>query len=180
MIVVCIPQQPLYLKHSTKFHMSHYCCCRQSCSTCRLKIMPVCESRAVCQRTTQHVPFITLRLCEDSSTDQLQQWRQATQQFQHVTSIHIQVASRLTAVIFDQAMQLLSQRKQNVTQLHLLTAGRNSSYNSSGYACISTLLPVQHVIQHLDTLILQGIAFENLAVDLQQLTAASSSWQLQS
>lgn len=141
-------------------------------------------SKAVCQRTTKHVPFITLRLCEDSRPEQLQQCCQATQQFRHVTKIHIQVTGRTTEAAFDQAMQRLLKRTVHVSHLHLLACTRNSCSNSSGYACVPTLLPVKHIIQHLHTLVLQGIAFEKLAKDLEQLTAAAtaadSSWQLRS
>lgn len=142
-------------------------------------------SRAICQRTTQHVPYIILRLSDSSSRDQLQQWCHTTQHFQHVVSIHILITGTIPAQVFEQTMQLLLERKDMITELHLLAAAAMpwAITSSSKHARVSTLQPLQHVIGQLKTLVIKGILVANMARDMRQLAAsaalAEGNWQLQ-
>lgn len=80
-------------------------------------------SQAVSKHTTQHLPYITMRLAEFSSVllsnDQLQQWYQATRQLQHVTIVRPLVSSSVTAEIFHYAVELLLQQSVADTELQI-------------------------------------------------------------
>lgn len=134
-------------------------------------------SKAVCQRTTQHVPYITLRLSDSSSTEQVQQGCQLMQGLSPVGKIHIDIAVEVATEVFELAMQLLSQRSTPVTELHLL-----SFY---GHGNVASLQSLQHLLPNLQTLVIRGITVDDLVRDLQQLAAAAAAdsfegWPLQS
>lgn len=147
-------------------------------------------SQALCKRVTEHVPYITLRLCDSSSRDQLQRWYRATHHLQHITTLHIYIAGEVSAEVFDLTMQLLSQRVTKVAELHLLAADSNRHNitahvwwpTSAAKAGLATLQPLQHLLASLQHLTIRGVAVSNLVSDLQRLaamTAATGGWQLE-
>lgn len=80
-------------------------------------------------------------------------------------------------------MQLLSQCR-TVLELHLLAAAGCSSSNKNNMnfqSCISTLQPLQHVMPQLLTLVIEGIAVQDMVNDLKQLSLAApvGGWRLQ-
>lgn len=117
-----------------------------------------------------------MRLTEASSDEQLSRWHQATRQLRHVTSIHIQVAGKVSADMFDSAMQLLSQSFPKVAELQLLgeDAVRRTSSFKPFPACIPTLQPLGHLMGRLEALVIQGMTNGDIAQDLLQLAASTA------
>lgn len=134
-------------------------------------------NHSVCKRATQQISCISMRLTEASSDEQLSQWHQATRQLQHVTSIHVHVAGKVTAEVFDSAMQLLSQSFNKVSELHLLgeDAVRYSWGLDAYKASIPTLQPLSHLIGNLEILVVADIAIANIAHDLENLAASEAT-----
>lgn len=161
-------------------------------------------SQSVSQLTTQHVPYIILRLSEGSSSDQLQKWSHATRQLQHVDSVHVHVVDTVNKHVFESAVQLLSHPARNIRGLHLigvkLADDRHLRDQADSHlfddpprarfpatvsdpAFIYTLLPLQQLIGRLQTLVVKGIGVEDVLGDFEQLAAAATTtgpWQLQS
>lgn len=140
-------------------------------------------SRTVSKHTTQHVPYISMLLSENSSADQLQQWCQATSNMQHPSSIHVFLAGVISADLFDLAIQQLSQRNCPVTELHI-SASAGDKDNIA--VCTATLQPLQHLLPHLHTLVIEGAAIRDLPnairSDLHHLAAEAATaktWPLQ-
>lgn len=74
-------------------------------------------------------------------------------------------------------MQLLSQRTA-LTELQLLAAGqdRHSTTDYSNYSsssCVTTLQPLRHLMAQLQTLVIKGVAAQNVVHDLKMLAAAA-------
>lgn len=121
-------------------------------------------SHSVCQRINQHTPYLTLLLSEKTSISQVQQWFQATQRLQHVSSLHIHINSDISAEMFELAIQLLSQRSSNIRELHLLESGVAHSAIITERASIPSLQHLQHLLGSLQTLVIQNISVKDLPV----------------
>lgn len=78
-------------------------------------------------------------------------------------------------------MQLIAQRYVKVTELHMVAVEADSSgsrvSNSSSPACVSTLLPLRHVLADLYTLVLEGVAVKHMREYLHDLAAAAAAMQ---
>lgn len=135
-------------------------------------------SRSICNRTTEHIPHLCLRLCQSSSIDQLQQWRQATRQMHHAQGVLVLIQHGVPAVVFDGAMKMLSEC-MNISQLYLWAINSGSS-TRNGKAHVPTLLPIKHLLGYLNRLSIEGIWFDDLADDFEQLAseAALVAWPL--
>lgn len=123
-------------------------------------------------------------LSNSSTPVQLQQWSQATQRLQHVTSIHVHVADRVSAELFEMAVLLLSQRRPYITELHLLavdgTLSTKLTHNQT-IARIPSIRGLACLLLELKTLVVKGIEVNDLPEDLQHLATAATAgvWQLQ-
>lgn len=136
-------------------------------------------SRSICKETTRLVPFITLLLSQSSSAQQLTQWFQATKRFQHVSSVHIHLDQRVSASLFEQAMQQLSEERPDITELHL-QAVAYCSPSTRRKAWLTTMQPLRYLLPRLKTLVLEGVAI-SMPYGIYQLAAAAPAmgWQLQ-
>lgn len=132
-------------------------------------------SHSVCKRINQHIPYLTLRLSEQTSISQVQQWFQATQRLQHVSSLHIHINGEISAEMFELAIQLLSQRSSSIGELHLLESGVAHSAIITERASIPSLQPFQQLLGSLQTLVIQNISIKDLPSDLQNLAAAATT-----
>lgn len=139
-------------------------------------------SRSISKRTTQHLPHLFLRLSDQTTTQQVQQWFQATHQLHYVPTMHMLISSKVTGGVFELAVQLLSQHA-NIKELHILSALNKSEASCMpGMDSLPSLQPLHHLLHYLHTLVIDGVTVECMANDLQQLSAASVSkkgWQLQ-
>lgn len=133
-------------------------------------------SRSCCQYAANKIPYISLRLSEDSPVGIVHQWHQATSRL-NVTCIHIHLSGKVSAEVFDMAIDLLAQRTRKVTEIHLLGASDGSltshNFSEADSAYISTLQPISYVCADLQTLVIKGISVNNMAGDLQQLGAST-------
>lgn len=137
-------------------------------------------SRSLCKRTTEHIPYVELRLCEGSTTDQLQQWRSATTRMQHAKTVTVLIHNGVRGDVFDSMMHMLSDC-MNISSLYLYASNSHNSSSctscssSGSRAHVPTLLPIKHLLGQLESLTIQGVIFDDLATDLWQLEAAASA-----
>lgn len=141
-------------------------------------------SRSTCEDITRHIPhihepYISLLLSQKTSSRQVAQWFQATRCFQHVSSIHVLIEGHVPTELFEQAMELLSERT-DVTELHLQAFIAFDTTKQQQKACLTTLQPIKHLLPRLKTLALKDITII-MPYTLQQLIAAApaTGWQLQ-
>lgn len=138
----------------------------------------------VSMRTTQHMPYIQIRLSRNSTQEYVNAWSQTTKGLQHVQTIHIHMVGRIAPDLFESAMQVLSQRGV-VKELHLLGVRSHhrdtllGESETSCTACLPSLVPLCCVLGTLKTLVVKDLMVGHVADDMQKMAQkASRDWQL--